>query len=33
VHRYEMEDFGLDLGQIRARFARYCSAYDIRLVM
>jgi hypothetical protein len=33
VHRYEMADFGLDLGQIRARFEGYCKAYDIPLVL
>lgn len=33
VHQYEMDDFGMDLGQIRARFEGYCSAYDIPLVL
>jgi hypothetical protein len=31
-HRYELEDFGIELGQIRERFAGYCQAYDIPLV-
>lgn len=31
-HRYELEDFGIDLDQIRERFADYCRAYDIPLV-
>lgn len=26
-HRYELEDFGLELGQLRERFASYCRAY------
>ena len=26
-HRYELEDFGIELGQIRERFASYCRAY------
>ncbi len=32
-HRYEIEDFGMSLGQIRKRFEGYCSAYDIPLVV
>ncbi|MGB5351443.1 MAG: hypothetical protein WBN10_17690, partial [Polyangiales bacterium] len=32
-HRYEIEDFGMTLGQIRKRFESYCSAYDIPLVV
>ncbi|MDH3726154.1 MAG: sulfotransferase, partial [Myxococcales bacterium] len=28
-HNYELEDFGIDLDQIRERFADYCRAYDI----
>jgi hypothetical protein len=31
-HRYEIEDFGMNLGQIRERFEGYCNAYDIPLV-
>jgi len=29
VHRYEREDFGLELGEIRERFAGYCDAFDV----
>ncbi|MBT8470901.1 MAG: sulfotransferase, partial [Deltaproteobacteria bacterium] len=32
-HRYEIEDFGLTLGQIRERFAGYCRGYDIPLLV
>jgi len=32
-HRYHLEDFGVTLGQIRARFEGYCSAYEIPLVV
>jgi hypothetical protein len=32
-HRYEIEDFGMTLGQIRERFDDYCRAYDVRLVL
>ena len=32
-HSYEIEDFGMTLGQIRERYQRYCSAYDIPLVL
>jgi hypothetical protein len=33
THRYELDDFGLKLGEIRERFARYCSAFDVPLVV
>jgi hypothetical protein len=33
AHRYEIEDFGMTLGQIRERFEGYCRAYDIPLVV
>jgi len=33
AHRYEIEDFGMTLGQIRERFEGYCSAYDVPLVV
>jgi hypothetical protein len=29
IHRYRMEDFGLDLGLVRKRFARYCACYRV----
>ena len=32
-HRYGIEDFGMSLGQIRERFAVYCSEYEIPLVV
>ncbi len=32
-HQYEIEDFGMTLGQIRERFDGYCRAYDIPLVV
>lgn len=32
-HRYELEDFGISLDFIRERFAAYCDAYDIPLVV
>jgi len=32
-HQYEIEDFGMTLGQIRERFEGYCNAYDIPLVV
>jgi hypothetical protein len=32
-HSYEIEDFGMTLGQIRERFGRYCSTYDVQLVV
>jgi len=31
AHQYDLGDFGMSLGQIRERFGRYCSAYDIPL--
>ena len=31
VHRYVPEDFGLDLGEIRERFAEYCCEFDVPL--
>jgi hypothetical protein len=31
VHRYEPEDFDLDLGEIRERFSGYCSEFDVSL--
>ena len=33
THRYELDDFGLKLGEIRERFAAYCDAYDVPLVV
>jgi hypothetical protein len=33
AHRYESEDFGMTLGQIRERFESYCNAYDVNLVL
>lgn len=33
AHRYEIEDFGMTLAQIRTRFERYCTEYEIPLVM
>ena len=32
-HSYEIEDFGMTLGQIRERFESYCNAYDVNLVL
>jgi hypothetical protein len=32
-HRYQLEDFGVTLGQIRTRFEGYCSAYEIPLAV
>lgn len=32
AHSYELEDFGIELGQIRERFSDYCRAYDVPLV-
>jgi len=32
-HSYEIEDFGMTLGQIRERFASYCSTYGVHLVL
>ena len=31
VHRYVREDFGLDLQEIRERFADYCAEFDVPL--
>jgi hypothetical protein len=31
-HRYELGDFGLQLDEIRERFADYCRVYDIPLI-
>jgi hypothetical protein len=33
AHRYEIEDFGMTLSQIRERFDGYCSEYGIPLVV
>ena len=33
AHKYELGDFGLELGEIRERFRGYCEAYDVRLVV
>ena len=33
AHRYEIEDFGMTLDQIRERFEGYCTAYEIPLVV
>jgi hypothetical protein len=33
AHRYDIEDFGMTLGEIRKRFEGYCSTYDIALVV
>jgi hypothetical protein len=33
AHRYELDDFGLALGEIRERFRDYCEAHDVRLVV
>jgi hypothetical protein len=32
-HQYEIEDFGMTLGQIRERFEGYCKSYDVPLVV
>jgi hypothetical protein len=32
AHKYTLEDFGLELGEIRERFGAYCDAYGVRLV-
>ncbi|MEM7434369.1 MAG: sulfotransferase [Myxococcota bacterium] len=29
VHTYELEDFGLERDEIRARFSRYCEAHEV----
>jgi Sulfotransferase family len=31
AHQYALEDFGIDIGQVRDRFDHYCRAYDIPL--
>lgn len=31
AHRYSLDDFGLELGAIRERFADYCRRYDVGL--
>jgi hypothetical protein len=33
AHKYTLDDFGLQLGEIRDRFDAYCRAYDVPLVM
>jgi hypothetical protein len=33
AHRYELGDFGLEIGEIRERFGSYCQAYDVPLVV
>jgi len=33
AHRYELGDFGLELGEIRERFGTYCETYAIPLVV
>jgi hypothetical protein len=33
THRYDLEDFGLDLGAIRERFRGYCERYRVALVI
>jgi hypothetical protein len=33
THQYEIEDFGMTLGQIRERFEGYCKSYDVPLVV
>jgi hypothetical protein len=30
AHRYSLDDFGLDLGEIRARFRRYCDRFGVQ---
>jgi len=32
-HRYELDDFGLELPEIRRRFGEYCETYDVPLVV
>jgi hypothetical protein len=32
-HRYELADFGMELGEIRERFAEYCEAFGVKLVV
>jgi hypothetical protein len=33
AHRYSLDDFGLELGQIRERFGTYCRAFDVQLTV
>lgn len=33
AHKYTLDDFGLELGEIRERFAAYCAEYDVPLAM
>ncbi|MFZ1863641.1 MAG: sulfotransferase [Polyangiales bacterium] len=33
AHRYALEDFGLELGAIRERFADYCKRFDVPLAL
>ena len=33
THRYALEDFGLELAEVRERFAAYCRTYDVPLVL
>lgn len=32
-HRYELDDFGLEIDEIRGRFEGYCETYDVPLVV
>jgi hypothetical protein len=32
-HSYQVEDFGMTLGEIRERFESYCSTYGVQLVL
>ena len=33
AHTYTLDDFGLQLGEVRERFGAYCDAYDVPLVI
>lgn len=33
AHKYELDDFGLQLGEIRERFGSYCEKYDVPLAV
>lgn len=33
AHRYDLEDFGIELGEIRERFHGYCESFDVPLVV
>jgi len=33
AHRYELDDFGLRIGEIRERFGGYCQTYGVPLVV